>query len=117
MHPEELPAEQIVVLGIDHLAKPDRNDGRIAAERAGVDAVAFDRIELEEIHYVLAGLAVDPVDRRLDCELVQMIAGILRGLVESDDRMIAAERQQHDAPTLPAERRIALQRTRQDLGA
>ena len=38
----------------------------IAPGGADVDAVARDRIELVEIHHVLARLAVDPVDRRLD---------------------------------------------------
>ena len=37
-----------------------------------------DRIELVEIHHVLAGLAVDPVDRRLDRQLPQMVAEFVR---------------------------------------
>ena len=76
-----------------------------------------DRIELVEIHHVLARLAVDPVDRRLDREQAQMIAEILRRGVKADDREIAADRQQHDARAVPAERGIELQRARQHFGA
>ena len=39
----------------------------------------------------------------------QMIAEILRSLVKADDRIIAAERQKHDARAMPAERGIELQ--------
>ncbi len=117
MHPEELQAEQVVVFGIDDLAEPDRYDGRVVPKAPDVDAVACDRIELEEIHHVLAGLAVDPVDRRFDRELAQMIAEILRRLVESDDRIIAAERQQHDSGAVAAERGVAFERAGQNLGA
>src|SRR5690349_2672810 len=94
MHAEELPAEQVVVAGVDDLAEPDRDDLWIApglAELdADLDAMACQRIELEEVHHVLAGLAVDPLDRRLDSELTQMIAKMLRRRVKADDRIVAA---------------------------
>ena len=52
------------------------DDLGIASGGADIDAVAGDRIELVEVHHVLARLAVDPVDRRLDRQLPQMIAEI-----------------------------------------
>ena len=62
---------------------------------------------------VAQSIANHPYDR----ELAQMIAEILRRLVESDDRIIAAERQQDDAGTVPAKRRVAFERARQNLGS
>ena len=46
-----------------------------------------------------------------------MLAEIGGRLVEADDRVVAAERQQHDARAMLAERRIELQGTRQDFRA
>ena len=77
MDAEELPAEQVVVFGFDDFTEPDRHDGRVAPGGAGIDAVAGDRIERKEVHHILARLAVDPVDRRLEREFAQMIAEIL----------------------------------------
>ena len=41
VHPEELPAEAVVILRHDHVAEADRHDGRVAAGRTDIDAVAF----------------------------------------------------------------------------
>src|SRR6266702_8417550 len=117
MDAEELPAEQAVILGLDDLAESDRYDGGIAAPGTCVDAMRGKRIELEEVHHVLARLAVDPVDRGLDREQAQMIAEALRCLVKADDREIAADRQQHHARAVPAQRRIDLQGAGHDLGS
>ena len=46
-----------------------------------------------------------------------MVAEILRRRMKSDDREIAADRKQDDARAVPPERRIELERARQNLGA
>src|SRR6185295_15272708 len=103
MDPEEFPAETVVMLRPDDFPEPDRNDGGIAPGGADIDAVAGDRIERIEIHDILARLAVDPVNRGLDCQLAQMIAEITGGGVKTDDREVAPDGQQHDARAVASE--------------
>src|SRR6185295_8057106 len=117
MDPEELPAKPLVMFGLDDVAETHRRDLGVASVGAGIDAVTLDRIELVEIHHVLARLAVDPVDRRLHRELPEMIAEILRGGVEPDDREISANRQQYDARAVPPQSGIEFQCPRQHFGA
>src|SRR2546423_14746305 len=117
MDPKELPAEQFVVLGLDDLAEPDWHDHGVAPGGSDIDAVASDRVEWIEIHHILARLAVDPVDRRFGRQQAQVLAEILRHGMKADDREIAADRYQDDAPTMPPERRIELECARQNLGA
>src|SRR6476646_7300269 len=83
VHAEKLPAKFCVVLGLDEIAKPYRHDGGIAPFGPKLDAVAGDRVELVKVHHILARLAVDPVDRRFDRELPQVVAELPRHLVES----------------------------------
>jgi len=74
MDAEKLPAKFLVVLGLDDVAKANRDDLGIASGGADIDTVTGDRIELVEVHHVLACLTVDPVDRRLDRQHPQMVA-------------------------------------------
>src|SRR6266702_7231379 len=117
MDPKELPAEARVMFRLDNVAEAHRHEHGVALAAADIDAVALDRIELVEIHHVLARLAVDPVDRRLDRELPQVLAEIARYGMEADDREIGADRQQHDAGAMTSQRGIELERTRQQFRA
>src|SRR5438105_14337304 len=99
VNPKKLPAEEIVVLGLDDLAEPNRHDYRVAAGSSDIDAVAGDRVEWIEIHHILARLAVNPVDRRFGRQQAQVLAEILRHRMKPDDREIAADRKQDDTGT------------------
>src|SRR5258705_344977 len=54
MDPKELPAEQLVTLGLDDFTEPDRHDRGVASGGAGIDAVAGDRIGRKEAHPIPA---------------------------------------------------------------
>ena len=79
------------MLRLDDFAEPDWYDGGVPPAGADVEAVAGNRIERIEIHHILARLAVDPVDRRLDRQQAKVIAEILRHRMKTDDREIAAD--------------------------
>src|SRR5262249_57953449 len=61
--------------------------------------------------------AVDPVDRWLGRDPAQMVAEEFCRLVIADDRIVAAERQQHDARAVPAEFRVTFEGARENFGA
>ena len=63
--------------GLDDFPEPDRHDRGVASGGADLDAVSGDRIERKEVHHILARLAVDPVDRRLNRQQAKVIAEIL----------------------------------------
>src|SRR5689334_8369348 len=100
---KELPAKLVVMCGLDDVAEPNRHDPGVTPVGAYVDTMAGDRVEGIEIHHVLAGLAVDPVDRGLDRQPPQVVAEIPRCRVETHDRQIAADRQQRDPRAVPAD--------------
>jgi len=73
------------VLGIDHLAKPDRNDGRIAAERpASMPWLSIGSSWKKFITSLRAWQSIQSIEARTRAGADDR--GILRGLVESDDR-------------------------------
>src|SRR5258708_19316448 len=101
MEAKEFPGEGVIIFRLDDVPEPDRHDSRVAPSRADIDAVAGDRVERMEVHHILARLAVDPVDRRLDRKPAQMVAEMLCSGMEPDNRQVAADRQHHHPPPLP----------------
>src|SRR5260370_37943447 len=71
----------------------------------------MDRVK---IHPILGGRAVDPVNRRFDCQQAKMVAEILRHGMKSDDREITADRKQDEAWAVTPEAWVELERARQN---
>ena len=105
------------MFGSDDLTESDRHNRRIPPRRPDVDAMAADRVERVEIHHILARLAVDPVDRRLDRQQAKVIAEVLGHSMKPHDREIASDRKQDNPRTMPRQIRIQLERACQDFGA
>src|SRR5665213_2942529 len=96
MGPEKAPTAPSEALRLPHVAETDSRDLRIPPLGPDLDTMAGDRIERPQVHDVMAGLEIDPVDLVRDGEPSQPVAEPLRALVKSDDRQIGADGQKSE---------------------